>query len=187
MKLDLKLISIFVLMQIVTGVLVFTITRAYYADTPATNPNTSQSATSKMDDLSTEELIRGLQEYNGQTVSNNPEEINQQANALFQTGNYAKAAALYQRIIELSPDDASAHNNLGLSLHYLGRSTEAVGILQRGTELQPDFQRVWLTLGFVRSGMGQNDAAKQALKRAVELGPETDPGKTAKEMLSKLP
>lgn len=187
MKLDLKLISIFVLMQIVTGVLVFTITRAYYTDNPVINPNTSQSATSEGDDLSTEELIRGLQEYNDQTVSNNPEEINQQANALFQRGDYAKAAALYQRIIELSPEDASAHNNLGLSLHYLGRSTEAVGILQRGTELQPDFQRAWLTLGFVRSGMGQNDAAKQALKRAIELGPETDPGKTAKEMLSKLP
>ena len=187
MKLDLKLLSIIALIQILTGVLVFTITRAYCTNTPAANSNVSRAGAAKMDDLSTEELIRGLQEYNDQALSNNPEELNQQANAVFQQGDYAKAAALYQRVIEISPEDASAHNNLGLSLHYLGRSSEALGILQRGTELQPDFQRVWLTLGFVRSGLGQNDAAKQALKRAIELGPETDPGKTAKEMLSKLP
>ncbi len=187
MKLDLKWIAIAALIQILAGVLVFTMTRAYYLDVQSNSIDASQPGTFKMGDLSTEELIRELQVYNDQTRSDDPAEINQQANVLFQRGDYARAAALYQRLIELSPDDASAYNNLGLNLHYLGRSTEALEILQRGTQLQPEFQRVWLTLGFVQSGVGHKDAAKRAFKRAIELGPETEPGKSAKDMLSKLP
>jgi len=74
-----------------------------------------------------------------------------------------------------------------LTLHYLGRSDEALKILKRGTEIQPQFQRTWLTLGFVQSRVGNFQEAKEAFKQAIELGPETGPGKSASEMLSKLP
>ena len=187
MKMSFKLLSVVLLLQIVTGVLVFTITRGYYLDQALSHHDALSGRTVRADDMSTDELIRGLQKYTQQGPSDNPGEINQQANEAFQRRDFVRAAALYQRLIELSPEDASAYNNLGLTLHYLGRSKDALEILKLGSELQPDFQRIWLTLGFVRSGVGQREAARQAFERAVALGSDTDPGKSARQMLQKLP
>ena len=188
MKISLKLLSVVVLLQIVTGVVVFTITRAYYLDKAGTNPVAVSTQQAEMADLTTDELIHSLEEKLAiQPVSANPAEINQQANQAFQQQNFERAAELYQRLVELTPEDASAYNNLGLTLHYLGRSQDALQILKMGSELQPGFQRIWLTLGFVNKGIGQNAAARQAFEQAIALGVDTDPGRSAQAMLQDLP
>jgi Flp pilus assembly protein TadD len=175
-------------LQIVTGVVVFTITRAYYLDKTGSNPVALSDQQAGTADLTTDELILSLEEeLRVQPASNNPAQINQQANEAFQQQNFERAAALYQRLVELSPEDASAYNNLGLTLHYLGRSDDALQILKMGSELQPSFQRIWLTLGFVNKGIGQNVAARQAFEQAIALGADTDPGRSAQEMLQELP
>lgn len=119
--------------------------------------------------------------------SNDPAEIDRQANQYFQEKDYANAAKFYRRVLELSPDNVGTLNNLGLTLYYLGRAEEALELLRRGSEVEPKFQRIWLTLGFVESGVGNIPEAKRALQRAIELGAETNPGKSATRMLSKLP
>jgi Flp pilus assembly protein TadD len=187
MKIGFKLVSVVLLLQIVTGVLVFTLTRAYYLETAAPNPDAMSDRQAETVDLTTDELIQSLQKLTERPVSANPAEINQQANEAFQQQNFQRAAGLYQRLLELSPEDASAYNNLGLTLHYLGRSEDALEILRMGSELQPNFQRIWLTLGFVNKGMGRNAAARQALERAIALGADTDPGRSAQAMLRELP
>ncbi|MGD8588581.1 MAG: tetratricopeptide repeat protein [Chromatiales bacterium] len=188
MKISIKLLSVILLLQIVTGVVVFTITRAYYLDKAGSNPVALSDQQAGTADLTTDELILSLEEeLRVQPASNNPAQINQQANEAFQQQNFERAAALYQRLVELSPEDASAYNNLGLTLHYLGRSDDALQILKMGSELQPSFQRIWLTLGFVNKGIGQNVAARQAFEQAIALGADTDPGRSAQEMLQELP
>ena len=188
MKINFKLFSVILLSQIVTGALVFTLTRAYYLDRPASNPGTASARTVDPADLTTDKLIRSLEEkLTAQSASANPAELNQQADEAFQQQNFERAVELYQRLVELSPEDASAYNNLGLTLHYLGRSQDALQILKMGSELQPDFQRIWLTLGFVNKGIGQNTAARQAFERAIALGADTDPGRSARAMLQELP
>jgi tetratricopeptide (TPR) repeat protein len=187
MKLSLKMVSIIVMIQIVTGLIVFALTRAYYQnETPVARGKPSHPAIGQPDSF-TQDLINSLKNHPQFNLSNDPVEIDQQANQAFQSGDYARAATLYKRVISLAPNNAEPHNNLGLTLHYLGRSAEALEILKRGTELQPEFQRIWLTLGFVQSGVANAQDAKVAFRRAIELGPETGPGKSASEMLQKLP
>lgn len=132
-------------------------------------------------------MMKSLQKSPPAIQSDDPAEIDRQANQYFQDKDYDNAARLYRRVLELSPDNVGTLNNLGLTLYYLGRSSEALEMLRRGSDLQPEFQRIWLTLGFVESGLGNIPEAKQALQNAIELGPETDPGKSATKMLSKLP
>jgi predicted Zn-dependent protease len=187
MTLDRKLISIIILGQIISGVLVFGLTRAYYLNQCTARYVPAAPGKDEPDNLSTEALIEGLKKHTSRGVPDNPVQLTEEANLAFQQADYPRAATLYQRVIELTPQDASAHNNLGLTLHYLGHSTRALEILQRGSRLQPDFQRIWLTLGFVQSGLGHTESARQALQRAVELGSDTQPGISAREMLEQLP
>jgi tetratricopeptide (TPR) repeat protein len=187
MKIDSKLLTVVLLLQIATGVVVFTLTRAYYLDATVSDPDALSRQQAVTVDLSTDELIRGLEQYTEPAAAADPLALNQKADGAFQRRDFVRAAALYQRLIELSPDDASAYNNLGLTLHYLGRSGDALEILKLGSELQPDFQRIWLTLGFVNKGIGQSEAARQAFERAIALGADTAPGRSAQEMLQTLP
>jgi Flp pilus assembly protein TadD len=188
MNINSKLIAVVLLLQIVTGVVVFAITRAYYLDTAGDDSVAMSRQQAETANLTTDQLIRSLEEkITQQPTSENPAELNQQANEAFQRQDFERAAELYQRLVELSPEDASAYNNLGLTLHYLGRSDDALQILQMGSELQPNFQRIWLTLGFVNKGIGQNVAARQAFEQAIALGADTDPGRSAQEMLQELP
>ena len=78
------------------------------------------------------------------------------------------------------------YNNLGITLHYLGRSAEALQILNQGVTVDPNYQRIWLTLGFVSAQTGLAAEAQSALKTAVELGPDTEVGRSAADMLKGL-
>ncbi len=187
MKLNFKLISIILVIQIFTGLVVFTLTRSHYLNENTSGNSTAAPLATGQAELSTEELISSLQNHPQINTPSDPIELDNQANKAFESGDYRTAAELYQRVIDLAPHKVEPHNNLGLTLHYLGRSAEALEILKRGTELQPDFQRIWLTLGFVQSGVGNVQEARQAFERTLELGADTDPGRSANEMLNKLP
>jgi len=187
MNMNFKLFSVIILIQIVTASLVFVITRDYYSDQSPGTRTVVDSAAIDYQKIPTPDLIKSLQKPTDTIQSSDPAEIDRQANQYFQEKDYDNAAKFYRRVLELSPDNVGTLNNLGLTLYYLGRSPEALEMLRRGSDLQPQFQRIWLTLGFVESGVGNIPEAKQALQRAVELGPETDPGKSASKMLSKLP
>jgi Flp pilus assembly protein TadD len=85
------------------------------------------------------------------------------------------------------PDNAETRNNLGLTLHYLGRHDEALAQLREGAEANPDHQRIWLTLGFVSSQLGNVDEARRALTRATETGGNLTIKESAQQMLDALP
>ena len=188
MQLKFKLISGVILIQIITAALVFVITRAYYIGKETTTDREVDTKPNiDFENMATPDLMRSLQQIPDSSQSNDPAEIDRQANQYFENKNYGKAAELYRRVLELSPNHVETLNNLGLTLHYLGRSSEALEVLKLGSSLQPEFQRIWLTLGFVESGVGNVPEAREALERAIELGPETAPGISASEILNKLP
>jgi len=78
-------------------------------------------------------------------------------------------------------------NNLGLTLHYLGRSGEALTRLGEGIAADPGNQRIWLTLGFVNSQLGNVDDARKALTKATEIGTDESIREAANKMLEALP
>ena len=113
--------------------------------------------------------------------------MSRRANEYFANRQYAQAAKLYERLLALTPNDANVYNDLGLTLHYIGRSTEALRRLNEGVAVDPQYQRIWLTLGFVNAQLGNVDQARMALTQATEVGTDESIRQSATKMLADLP
>ena len=161
--------------QVVFGLAIFAITRQYYiqdSGNVSDEPNgVAQSESSTLSPSTVED----------------PNEVARLANESFANKQYDRAAVLYERLLVLGPNNVNAYNNLGITLHYLGRSTEALSVLDEGVSVDPTHQRIWLTLGFVNSQLGNTDQARAALRTATELDADSDVGQTAATMLESLP
>lgn len=176
--------------QLLFGFAVFAITRDYYraeggpaiADAPAVNhPSLEPSGRFSNIDPG---LLTTLS--TGAATPTDPFEISRQANQFFASKDYARAANLYEKLLAFESDSAETHNNLGLTLHYLGRSDEALQRLNEGITLDPTHQRIWLTLGYVSSQVGNIEGAEKALQKAIDMGAENDIGRSAANMLEGL-
>jgi len=173
------------------GFAVFAITRDYYAvdvqKKPSRPPTIAQSAPVWPNSISAAEIDRLSLPGLGSLAPQDPVEIFRQANEFFANRQYDRAAEYYDRLLEFSPNDAEIHNNLGITLHYLGRSSEAIERLNMGITIDPDHQRSWLTLGFVNSQLGNTEQARIALTKATQVGSDDSIRQSASKMLQDLP
>ncbi|HPS09643.1 MAG TPA: tetratricopeptide repeat protein [Kiritimatiellia bacterium] len=78
--------------------------------------------------------------------------------------------ALHAKAVELSPESAVYHNNLGYDYLMAGQHEPALRELQKAVELKPGFGLAYYNLGLVRYAMGQYDKAALSVLRARELG-----------------
>jgi len=191
MTLNLKFWVSMTVFQVVFGLAVFTITRHYYNYEPA-NVSADSTVRSQPSLASPD----GITETNPAQINastfdainiQDPVEISRQAYEFFDSRQYDRAADLYQRLLVLDPNNVDTYNNLGLTLHYLGRSTEALGKLNEGVAVDATYQRIWLTLGFVNSQLGNSEQARAALTTAVKMGSDNAVGQSAVKMLENLP
>lgn len=175
--------------QVAFGAAVFALTRAYYADEPAPRPIAAPAG---------EEIVvwPGAATAAGPAlplspptpaIPESPTEISRRADEAFATRDFEAAMALYRRLLDFDPSNVEVLNNLGLTLHYLGRSDEALERLNEGVAFDPSYQRIWLTLGYVNSQLGNTDQARTALQRALETGDDDAVRTSAREMLERLP
>jgi tetratricopeptide (TPR) repeat protein len=116
-----------------------------------------------------------------------PIEISRRADEFFANKQYDGAANLYEQLLVLNPNNADTYNNLGLTLHYLGRSAEALSRLNEGVALDVENQRIWLTLGYVNSQLGNTEQARKALTTAAQIGNDASIRQSALNMLEALP
>ena len=89
-----------------------------------------------------------------------------------QTGRRNKALNANQKAVVLSPQDASAHSNLGNLLQELGRLDKAEVSLRQAISLKPDYSPAYNNLGVTFREMGKLDEAKESFKRATKLTPD---------------
>jgi tetratricopeptide (TPR) repeat protein len=82
----------------------------------------------------------------------------------------ASAIARYERAVELEPDYALHHANLGALYWQAGRPEAAVTALQRATELAPRAADFWLSLGLYLESLDAAPA-RDAYQRVLELNP----------------
>jgi tetratricopeptide (TPR) repeat protein len=75
--------------------------------------------------------------------------------------------------MELKPDFAEAHSNLGVALKEQGKLDEALACWRRALELKPDFAEAHSNLGNVLREQGKLDEAVACYRRAVELKPDS--------------
>ena len=87
-------------------------------------------------------------------------------------GKLDEAIACYRRAVELKPDYAEAHNNLGVPLKDQGKLDEAVACYRRAVELKPDFAEAHNNLGLAFKDQGKLDEAVACYQRALELKPD---------------
>ncbi|MGI9237029.1 MAG: tetratricopeptide repeat protein [Woeseiaceae bacterium] len=176
--------------QVFFGFAVFAITRDYYRqDTPVVRAHaaTISPSASTWQGINENDISRLTPEVFGDSNMQDPAQISRQADEFFARRQYDQAANWYKRLLEFDPQNAEVHNNLGLTLHYLGRSDEALQILNEGVGLDSTNQRIWLTLGYVNSQLGNTSEARAALGKAAQIGEDESIRQSATRMLDELP
>lgn len=177
--------------QVLFGLAVFAITRDYYihdTDSVSTYPlPIAQPALVWPNSITETDIARLSSSTFSGSITQDPAEISRQADDFFARQQYEKAADSYERLLAFTPDDGEIHNNLGLTLHYLGRSTDALRRLNDGVAVDPENQRIWLTLGFVNSQLGNTEQARTALTNASQIGSDESIRQSALKMLADLP
>ena len=73
---------------------------------------------------------------------------------------------------ELLPNDAEAHNNLGITLKELGRLDEAEASYRQALRIKPNFIEAHNNLGLTLFEMGRLDEAEAGYRRALQIKPD---------------
>jgi len=111
------------------------------------------------------------------------------------------AESLYKKVVQIKPNSAAAHNNLGFNYLLQGRQPDAIKSLSRALALAPDNDRTknnlgaayllamqpekaiklfqgsvglaasYNNLGYIHMTRGEFRAAEQAFKKALQLNP----------------
>ena len=172
--------------QVFFGFAVFAITRDYYQVENVAPGYSVESGVAAGGGFSSIDpaLLDSL--GNDAAFPQKPDEILRRANQHFANRQYAKAAELYEKLLTYDANNVDTLNNLGLTLHYVGRSEESLRRLNEGVAVDPDYQRIWLTLGFVNSDLGNVEEARSALITAADMDPDNEVGKSASRMLTEL-
>src|ERR1700749_3083146 len=81
------------------------------------------------------------------------------ASALHAAGRLGESERLYNAVLQLRPDWAEAHNDLGVVLAALGRQAEAAPHFERARALAPDFAAASTNLANALSALERYDEA----------------------------
>ena len=83
------------------------------------------------------------------------------------------ALPAFQRVVELMPDEADAHYNLGVALKSLGLLADAAASYRRALQIKPDYAEAHSNLGNVLKDLGQLDDAVASYRQALQLRPDS--------------
>lgn len=86
-------------------------------------------------------------------------------------GRNIEALNANQTAVELSPQDAEAHSNLGVTLQELGRLNEAEVSLRQAIVLRPNYPEAHNNLGNALKEQGRLDEAEASYRQAIVLNP----------------
>lgn len=98
----------------------------------------------------------------------NPEILMLLTSAYAYSGQYARAQATADRVVQLYPNDADAYITLANGYRMQALYDEAVRSLARAAELAPNQPVVWAEMGFTQLLAGQADEAVRSLERAAQ-------------------
>jgi tetratricopeptide (TPR) repeat protein len=84
---------------------------------------------------------------------------------------FGEAIAAYRRALELDPDFADAHCNLGTVLYNQGRRAESRACFERALVLAPEHLEAHFNLANVLEEEDRNEGALKHYKLATQIGP----------------
>jgi Flp pilus assembly protein TadD len=91
---------------------------------------------------------------------------------LAQKKQFQAAVPAWRKALDLSPDDARAHNNLGIALAENGKIDEAIAEYRRSLELDAGSSQTHNNLGSALAQAGRMDEATASFAHALELDPD---------------
>ncbi len=84
----------------------------------------------------------------------------------------AKALDYFQKVLQVDPNEAAIHNNLGNLDAEMGKSADAAAEFKKAAELDPTHaSSYYYNLGAIMVNKGQMDEAAEALKKATDIDP----------------
>ena len=93
--------------------------------------------------------------------------------ALYQhTGRLQKSLIANQRAVEISPNDAEAHYNLGNTLKGLGRLKDAEASFSKAILIKPEYAQAHSNLGNTLKGLGRLKDAEASFSKAITIKPD---------------
>lgn len=155
-------------------------------DKEASKQNSEEAATAQPAVMNNMTLVADL-ESRLKEKPNDPEVLWRLGDAYFDSKQFEQSTAYYKKALEFKPGETDIYNDLGLSLHYMGKPADGLKYIEEGIKKNPYHQRIWLTKGFILAyGMGDLDGAKAAWEKANALNPESQIGKAASEFLAQF-
>jgi Tfp pilus assembly protein PilF len=106
---------------------------------------------------------------------------------LKQNGRLNESLIASQKSVQLDPQDAEAHNNLGGILQELDRLKEAEVSYRQAIELKPDYAEAHNNLGNILTDLDRFEEAETSYRQAITLKPDlveahNNLGNTLKEL-----
>jgi len=97
----------------------------------------------------------------------------------FEAGRYEEAAAIYQRLVEADPDNASLRTSLAGTLGALGRYDEAKVHLDAALEADPLNVEAYHNRAVLHERLNDPEAAVADYRSALRYGPDYEPSRRA--------
>ena len=100
------------------------------------------------------------------------DELLQVGNAHASLSQLDEALAVYLAVLQIKPDKAAAHTNIGVVYYQSGRFDDAVTSLKKALEIDPKDAETHYMLGATYVQQQKLDDAEKAFNQAIELKPE---------------
>ena len=126
-------------------------------------------------DEATQQFMAGLSLDPKATLpleSKDVDELMQVGNAHASLGQLAEALAVYQTVLQIKPDKAAAHTNIGVVYYQSGRFDDAVTELKKALAIEPKDAETQYMLGATYMQQQKLDDAEKAFTQSIELKPD---------------
>ncbi len=102
-------------------------------------------------------------------------------------GRPMKQREMYQKLVELYPEDERAHNLLANNLFGQQEWEISIGEYRKALEINPDFSQPYNQLGYANRFLGRYEEAEKAFQKYIELIPnDPNPYDSYAELLLKM-
>ena len=86
-------------------------------------------------------------------------------------GEFQKSKSCYEKAIQINPDYAEAHNNLGAVFKELGEFQKAISCYEKAIQINPDYADAYDNLGSILVSLKKFDEAIKIYQQALRLKP----------------
>ncbi|MEH1767497.1 MAG: tetratricopeptide repeat protein [Nostoc sp.] len=120
-----------------------------------------------------QDTYKELQKREKFSGTDSPErsQLLQEANALYNQGDFKDAEESLRKFIKKFPEDAFGHFQLGNALFQQKKSEEAISVYREAIRLQPKYALAYNAIGMAYASQSRWEEAITEYKKALEINP----------------